>query len=995
MILEPYLTPMDWILAVSIRRLKGDPRAPWIDTSAVNVIDVGANLVRTTFADTVMASLLGQMPWVRVFAPLSLGRPGYQDLLKFDVNGSPILNTTLDDAPKEWERLGNSQHRLRSLQRLNRAWQTWIESSHDHHDLNNLLGAELFSGSTKSAASRALLNRLQWSGLGGSVPRVEPINLPQTACDVVVVDDQASPGWGSLFEKLLGRPAETELKTGQDPGLFVMTSPNELLRALKLDCLVLDFLSCALKVGRETSPEVLAHYGKRVFDAPHWAAEDANRRPWALVLDLRFFIAKDREEEEWYRALACASLQVSGAPGLAWSGFGERERSLLLKMANWTELDWLSDEVVALKLSLLPCLCAWRWPMVPIVLFSNTRNRLLIDRLSNCSNIFIAAPKPNILGVNALQEVQEFGSKFQRELMGSDGLLRLQQVMLDCKCSLLRIGERKPLFSAESTTYYQLVAAFDEAGDFKDDKYSAVAAVILVAPGDSPDAAAANASAFQERIRAAGVHFFADEPYYHEIARPGAFVRKEVQNKRTPISHSLELAIREHRLTNAIWLAGACLVVPKLALSEHIYQDGTYLRTLHQLVNILLCEWLTCAGLDDFSRMRLSLWFPDKQTSYGSTPHQTSDQLASEAARRLDFRRTSATIPMTEAIGGHGSAYLTIQSALAGRSQTVVTELFRSVSLLRTRKIPYGNSTPHFFWRPSNRQVREYPYGKTNPSFGEYAEYCPVAHLADSALTGVSKQPKDFPSDWAFGRRNITSEASFCITSDGALADFLEVSRQIDSGEVSLVTEALKTAYRWRFFSKGLTRPSESLSLPLTKRVTRKLLEAMERSPGVLFAEIGNIRVRYHEDGSDSTGSRLSNANASQVAADTRQPGSGTGRRGVGNMVKGRTYGAVEPRPSMLPAAVATPTRPLLHFDPTVGKLTVMRDVYFRGLDGGFEIYEEQAVRHLLDEIGLSVVGPILCIQTKGNLSFQVNVDLQGQDFRKRVRNAMGSWNLT
>ncbi len=993
MIVDQHLTPLDWILALSIRRLKGDPRSAWIDTSAVNIIDVGTNLDRTSFSDTVVASLLGQMPWVRVFAPFSLGRAGYQDLLKFDVNGNAILNRRLNGALEDWEQLGNNQHRLSGLRRLNRAWQTWIESSQDHHDLNNLLGAELLSGMTKSAASRSLLHRLQWSGLGGSAPSVEPISLPETSCDIVVVDDQASPGWGSLFEKLLERTAQAELKTVQDPGLFLMTSPYQLLRALKLDRLVLGFLSRAAQVGTEPDLEMVAHYGRRVFDAPHWTSEETGRRPWVLVLDLRFFIAKDREEEEWYRALACATLQVFKSQGLAWTAFGSSERSLLGKMANWEALDWLSDEAVALKLSLLPCLCAWRWPMVPIVLFSNTRNRLLIDRLSNCSNIFISAPKPNIIGVNALAEVQEFGLKFQRELLGSNGLLRLQQVILDCKRSLLQIGQRKPLFSAESTTYYQLVAAFDEAGDFRDDKYSAVAAIVLVAPGDSPDTAAANAAAFQERIRAAGIHFFAEAPYYHEIARPGAVVRKEVQNKRTSVSHNLEQAIREHRSTNAIWLAGVCLVVPKLTLSEHIYQDGTYLRTLHQLVNILLCEWLTCAGLDDYSRMRLSLWFPDKQTSYESTPHQSSDQLASEAARRLDFRRTSATIPMTEAIGGHGSAYLTIQSALAGRSQTVVTEIFRSISLLRARKIPYGNSTPHFFWRPASRLVREYPYGKTNPGSGEYAEYCPIAHLADSALTGVSKKPKEFPSDWAFGSRNISGEASFCITSDDMLADFLEVSRQIDSGELNLLTEALKTAYRWRFFSEGLTRPNESLSLPLTQRVTRGLLEGLERSPGVLFSEIGNIRVRYHDDRSGHVDSRSGDSSASQVAASPMDTSSRIVRSGVRDSVKDGKHDAAELR--LRPAAEASGTRPLLHYDPTVGKLTVMRDVYFRSPGGSFEKHDEKAIRRLLDEIGLGIVGPILCIQTRGNLSFLVDVALQGQDFRKRVRNAMGNWNLT
>jgi len=116
-------------------------------------------------------------------------------------------------------------------------------------------------------------------------------------------------------------------------------------------------------------------------------------------------------------------------------------------------------------------------------------------------------------------------------------------------------------------------------------------------------------------------------------------------------------------------------------------------------------------------------------------------------------------------------------------------------------------------------------------------------------------------------------------------------------------------------------------------------------------------------------------------------------RSGVRDSVKDGKHDAAELR--LRPAAEASGTRKLLHYDPTVGKLTVMRDVYFRSPGGSFEKHDEKAIRRLLDEIGLGIVGPILCIQTRGNLSFLVDVALQGQDFRKRVRNAMGNWNLT
>ena len=1001
MILEPHLTPLDWILAVSIRRLKGDTRAAWIDTSAVNVIDVGANLDRATFSDTVMASLLGQMPWVRVFAPLSLGRAGYQDLLKFEnENGNPILNRRLKDALDEWERLGNNQHRLSALQRLNRAWQTWIESSDDHHDLNNLLGAEFFSGNTQSAASRALLHRLQWSGLGGSTSSVEPIGMPETACDVVVVDDQASPGWGSLFERLLGRTGQTNLKAGQDPALFLMTSPKALIRTLKLASLVSASLKCAAPMGAENNPEIVAHYGKRVFDAPHWTTEETN---------LRFFIAKGREEEEWYRELACAALQVSGCQGLAWGSFDEIERGLLARMADWKALDWLSDEVVALKLSLLPRLCAFRWPSVPIILFSHTRNRQLIDHLANYSNIFIAAPKPNLLGLSADHEIREFGLKFEQELKAADGLLRLQSEILLASRAHSQAQDRFVWEVPDQAAYYQIVIAFDESGDFGSDKNSAVAAIILVARGTTKADAEEHAFLFQERLRAEGVHFNSNAPYYHESKKPGNTLRGcNPRQKQSSIEEAVRAVTEEFARDQKAWLAGFCLTTSiDVGVNPYIYRDNVYLSVVQQAVRLFFCQWLPAVGLDNADNVRISMWFADKQTSFDTRtdaeqevnypPLPTRDiEESREHARRLDFRSTLRDGAMTEAIGGHGSAYLTVQSALSGLPASFVKSRFQAISLLRTRKLVYSNirGQPNHFWNTITRRVVD-AYDSSRDS-NCIAEYSPIAHLVDRAVNRLVAEEAIFPNPTKFGEWNIVPFASFSVFCDERLSDLQAVATQLSREESYLRSEALKIAKRSQFFACGLGVRHQGLTLRLERRVGLQVLSELSCATGVQFAELSGQRVRHQAAVSQrvSSGSTAGSAvgrcqaaekfvqseNLDRLARDTKLSQSGGGPGST--RVSGSSAMRVQ----------------LLHYHREQGRLTVSKQAYFGNRHGEFPECQEDGVRNVLDEVGLIVNGDIWDIRLtrqNRNLSFLIDIQKQDENFLNLILETNSRWRPT
>lgn len=857
-VLEPHLTPLDWVLAKSLLALrqfdedptKSETEIGWIATRAINIIDIGANLDRDTFADTMVASLLGQMPWVRLFSPLALGRSGYHDLLTFKEKNLPAVNSLLLAPPSEREQLKNNVSRLKALNQLNRTWAVWVEGSDDHHDLNNLVGAQLFSGETTSNATKALLNRLTWSDLGTFDAAVDLIDSQQTTFDIVVVDDQIRTGWGKLFERMLGRSGSSVLKAAEKPGLYFLSSPSELCCELKLGALKTND-SGTVSTSTE---DIRAHYGRRVFDSPvEGGSVNTSRRPWALVLDLRFFIGVDREEEEWYRFLARAFIQISGCDGLAWGGLVASELSLLHKIADGTSMDWLDDSVVALKLSLFPRICALRWPTVPIILFSTTSNRALIASLSSYSNIFIAAPKPNILGLSANEEIKVFALKFKQELLSSHGLIELQQAVLDC-CAAVSQNELQPAIFPDNK-HYQLVCALDESGNFETNRYSAVGAIILVASGSSEIEAAENSKGFQEHLRCSGVNFYAEGPYYHESNSSGATIGTVIA-KKTPIGVKLSSALQNYSRKGEISLVGVCTSLTNPQRSEQLFRDNVFLTAVRQLVTVVLCEWLPCVGFTNKDKVKLAFWFADKQTSFDtrslyqqeidSPPIKPADiSLAKQHAKRLDFRVTFSDGVLVESIGGRGSAYQLVQAALAGRSPEFVSNKFKQISTLQARKLVYSTSKPNLYWNKLANMVKPvyeagFNYANAVP------EYTVIANLTDAALKDACFDNKSFPSESEYGGvNNLTVGASFSVTADDTFSDFLEASRQIDDESLTIKTEALKTAYKRAFFLSGLTSCNDALTAPITTRLVKRVLDELGSSPGMLFAELANIRVRF------------------------------------------------------------------------------------------------------------------------------------------------------
>ena len=244
----------------------------------------------------------------------------------------------------------------------------------------------------------------------------KPQDLP--GVDIVVVDDRLYDGWDTVIIALFGATLDTdEDDTDKDKDGF------KKIRSIN---------NGTTLYGSNDASTLLNSLGKqdafteRHFDSPIHC--DGNGRPWLLVLDLMLFSGDVAEEREWLGELLKIARSISSQSArLAWPGFSKDE---LDSVENWLSSGNTDDPAYLTALSLLPRLCALRWPAVPILLFSGTSRRELLDKLHGYRNIFPAPKKPNLLSGAVTEEVEAFLAGWRREIEATKGLIEVQKKLL-------------------------------------------------------------------------------------------------------------------------------------------------------------------------------------------------------------------------------------------------------------------------------------------------------------------------------------------------------------------------------------------------------------------------------------------------------------------------------------------------------------------------------------------------------------------------------------
>ena len=634
--------------------------------------------------------------------------------------------------------------------------------------------------------------------------------------DVVVVDDMLSAGWGQVIAGIFSTTMAPRPEYSSDFALFAKSASCRVYGASNPDPL-LRALSGSSESGHAAGDCALAPFITRSYSSILPTPDEGNR-PWLLVLDLKLHAGRRSEELQWLRKIHDLAEKIGTKYGLAWPGFTSRE---LQAVRDWLSSpdDFLSErdpeehteasdtrDPYITALSLLPRLCALRWPAVPILLFSATGRRELISSMAAYRNILDAPAKPDLLDPNADQRIAAFYAGWKERVGSVKGYLDVQR-------SLLELKSRKATLTHDNipSTCRHITIAFDEAGKFED-QASAVGGVIVEASGETAEKARTTTRVFFECFRARGARFYHHAPLYSELGfKVGKHYEDAPKKKHDHVHKELAGALKGAQSKVKLGVF-RCMISPTDAAGA-AGADGAYLQCLISTIEFLLCEHLPSLGYDaqeHESTTKLSIWLPTRWIK--GEPAQ---------AARLDLLMHGERF---QTLGGYSVTYQLLLSALKGRQHA---EALIQNSSLKLRKIPYYDAPPpgrpesalHWycdrckdFIHPKDfeRAVKVPTCTKNLAANGPYRacgtrlapDYSVAQHLADACLT-VS--PVSFPSD-EMGCEHLDGELGFDIEVGEILEDFLACGRYIDEDPGNEKREWLcfERAFRRGFFLEGL-----------------------------------------------------------------------------------------------------------------------------------------------------------------------------------------------
>ena len=893
-LLLEHLTPLDWALVASRKLLEhGEPPA-----LSIHIVDLSGLTWKSCFAIRMRHQMLADMPWVRLYAPLSKANyvgfgllANYRPLaalqgglIALDDVGCPRM--VVDEAPT-LDNYKNGNEIKKALDYLNTTWRATIARGEGHHDINNIIGPEILL-SMLSAEGRehqsayqtvnAFMSRIEWirplQEVREDSPNetvraefVQPVNL-------LVIDDQLSMGWDQVLAKLVHVEPNLDQRRhyngierigcSQKLDLYGATGPEVLFQALGL--LVSDGV---LDVDVDL-------YKQRKYDSPLPEEADLSR-PWALILDLRLFSGKENIEKNWYRQLAAIASRIDEKAGdnLAWKGFDSDHLDILQK-------DFEFDEgLIDTALSLLPRLCALRWPAVPIIVFSASGRRGLTSILAEYGNIFLSSPKPNVLSVSPEDQLEAFLAGWGQDVQRANSLLMVQKELWQ----LMPSGRDSipGLFDGEKHTH--IVVALDETGDFISYD-SSVGGVVLFATGDDESSAIEAAKSFQESLRKNGASFYKRTPYYTDAASSGEYFDAGSLSKGGSIAEKLRCTLEDYK--ENVKLSVFQYTIPKKNFTDpNLYADASYLKGLAACLELIFFELLPSVGVQ---RQTCSIWIPTKQASY-LTPYyheaaeseydrvfeegkrkgveynkrradaktakreikkklerEHAQDAVSDAlreSRRFDFRLTRGGL--VETIGGLGKAYSMLLQTLSVRSS--YEEVFKGIKSIKVRKIPYDLDTRGRAQELGSHNVSVCGDCGHIRSEGKQcnrdgcngalaADYSVMAHVADAA---ISPNPEKFYNADEIGDDNMDMALSFDVNDSHDLDDFLHVSRLMDANRVS---DAFKLAFRRQFFSNGLNRTENDARAGIERRLVGELKAHSPHVSGVDLMELSGLPAR-------------------------------------------------------------------------------------------------------------------------------------------------------
>jgi hypothetical protein len=239
---------------------------------------------------------------------------------------------------------------------------------------------------------------------------------------LILIDDLHDLGWADFLKKALG--------IGADEQVFLpCKSPIESCLGRNRNASLMDLLveqadgGEQLRVNQDVS---LSGSQKEI-----------------VFLDLRLFSrgAAGEERKTFVRLLKLARQVQEGHGNLPWPGFSQAEIDAVQQCVDTPQLGDGSSEY-HIALTLLPRLLALVAPRLPIVIFSSTGQRTILQALERYGTIALEFEKPRLFpgasGVGIAETKQKFLRAFRQAVRIARGRHTVTQLLSKCQGNLLQ-----------------------------------------------------------------------------------------------------------------------------------------------------------------------------------------------------------------------------------------------------------------------------------------------------------------------------------------------------------------------------------------------------------------------------------------------------------------------------------------------------------------------------------------------------------------------------
>lgn len=461
--IENYVTPYDWAVAISCltfgSNFKGGDPFParpgnHIPTPPLRIliIDLKSQEYSSAFAHEAFLSVGHALPWIQIYRPVQVENTEVAAALTSDDSSIPFLRTAIlpgtlgtdtfleDVAALEGRVLSMRQaneerDRAGVLNSLIELWRSNLVRPGDRHSVGNLLApmmlAKALSKSLRIPAGRmiseinpqrlALKSLVEAIGLGkirdsainpalpeegvlSSARKISNIFGRRDGINVLLIDDQYSLGFQhvlgyALFGKAYDPDKATEIDTAWE------------------------FKSVAGKLNCEIRVDSLLTELERNPPADAWTRPRLLRSCDVLILDLRLWTDKSGREKFLLRLIeTCDRLRAHEIPDERIKSALSRAKEIVNRSGrpadgNGRESTEESEASEIDSLALMPLLISHYDPSLPIILFSSTHQRALIEAVSHRANIITDFSKPILTGYGEDMTPSELGRSLHRALM--------------------------------------------------------------------------------------------------------------------------------------------------------------------------------------------------------------------------------------------------------------------------------------------------------------------------------------------------------------------------------------------------------------------------------------------------------------------------------------------------------------------------------------------------------------------------------------------------